>query len=527
MTHASSPIAARRILALWLRRLPTDRIARKREFSATPDRPAVKAAPLVVVAKEDNALRLSAVDARAARLGLTPGMPLANARAMIPEIDVAEADDRADAMLLDAIADWCDRFTPFVALDAPHGLFLDITGTAHLFGGERAMMETVRDAIARQGFTIQVALAGTSVAARALARFAPNTIVAPGGEACAVARLPVAALPTDPKAAHGLRRAGLKTIGQVAARGRPELTARFGTEFVSILDRALGKIEAPISPRRHLPDYMAEHRFAEPVVTEDVIAATLHALAVTLSGVLEQRGEGARALEAAFFRADGQMRRLAVRTGGPTRDPAVIEKLFREKLDALTDPLDPGFGFDLIRLEAVRAEADAPRCASFDTDENAAREVAFLVDRLAARFGSDRILRFHPQDTHIPEAETVAVPAQATLPAKAPWRAPRAPDEAPRRPLRMFARPEPVEAMAAVPDGPPRHFRWRRVLHKVARAEGPERIAMEWWRTQETPPTRDYFRVEDEEGRRFWLYRDGLYHRETQNPRWYVHGLFA
>jgi protein ImuB len=517
-------LSPRRILALWLRRLPTDRIERKRKASGeAPER----IAPLVVVAKEENALRLSAVDARAARLGLAPGMPLANARAMIPKLDVVEADAWADAALLASIADWCDRFTPFVALDEPHGLFLDITGAAHLFGGERAMLETVRDAIARQGFGVQAALAGTSLAARALARYAPNTIVAPGKEADAVANLPVAALSADPKATHSLRRAGLKTVGQVAARGRAELTARFGAEFVAGLDRVLGKSEAPISPRRHLPDYMAEHRFAEPVVTEEVIAATLHALAAALAQVLEERGEGARMLEAAFFRADGQMRRLAVRTGGPTRDPRVIEKLFREKLDALSDPLDPGFGFDLIRLEAVQAEADAHKAASFDTDENAEREIAFLVDRLAARFGSDRILRFHPQDTHIPEAETVAVPAQQVLPPKPRWRAPRAMDEAPRRPLRMFAKPEPIETMAEVPDGPPRQFRWRRVLHRIARAEGPERIAMEWLRTQESQPTRDYFRVEDDEGRRFWLYRDGLYHRETETPRWYVHGLFA
>lgn len=454
-------------------------------------------------------------------------MPLANARAMIPVLDVVEADETADAALLSRIADWCDRFTPFVALDAPQGLYLDITGVPHLFGGEKRMLETVRDTIASQGFTIQAALAGTAVAARALARYAPNTIVPPGAEAKAVAPLPVAALNADEKIAHGLKRAGLKTIGQVAARGRPELTARFGAAFVTLLDHAQGKNENPISPRRRLPDYMAEHRFAEPVVTEDVIAATLHTLASSLGHVLEQRGEGARLLEAAFFRADGEVRRLCVRTGTPTRDATIIERLFREKLDALTDPLDPGFGFDLIRLEATKAEAAKCEAVSFDTDQNAQSEIAFLIDRLAARFGADRVLRFTAQDTHIPEAETVPVPAQYSLPAETPWRSLRGADEAPRRPLRLFAHPEPVEAMAAVPDGPPLRFRFRRVLHKVLHAEGPERIAMEWWKHQETRPTRDYFRVEDDEGRRFWVYRDGLYHRETDTPRWYVHGMFA
>jgi protein ImuB len=273
---------------------------------------------------------------------------------------------------------------------------------------------------------------------------------------------------------------------------------------------------------------MAEHRFAEPVVTEEVIAATLHALAASLGHVLEQRGEGARLLEALFFRADGEVRRLTVQTGTPTRDPKIIERLFREKLDALADPLDPGFGFDLIRLEATKAEASKCEAASFDTDQNAEQDIAFLIDRLAARFGAERILQFVPQDTHIPEAESVALPAQFSVPpAKAQWRSLRGEEPAPRRPLRLFAQPEPVEAMAAVPDGPPLRFRFRRVLHKVLHAEGPERIAMEWWKHQEEKPTRDYFRVEDDEGRRFWLYRDGLYHRETDSPRWYVHGMFA
>ena len=453
-------------------------------------------------------------------------MPLANARAMIPVLDVVEADEAADRALLAGIADWCDRFTPFVALDPPHGLLLDITGAAHLFGGEKRMLETVRDEIARQGFSVQAALAGTSAAARALARYVPNTIVPPGSEAKAVCDLPVAALNAEPQSAHGLRRAGLKTIGQVATRARAELSNRFGAAFVAQLDRILGKGEKPISPLRHLPDYMAEHRFAEPVVTAEIIAGTLHALAAALARVLEERGQGARMLEASFFRADGALRRITVKTGAPTRDPVVIERLFREKLDALADPLDPGFGFDLIRLEASLAETARHEVASFDTDANAEKEIAFLVDRLAARFGSDRILRFVPQDTHIPEAEAVALPAQHSITAKTVWRT-RAASEPPLRPLRLFAKPEPVEAMAAVPDGPPLRFRFRRVLHKVTRAEGPERIAMEWWKSHEALPTRDYFRVEDEEGRRFWLYRDGLYHRETQTPRWYVHGLFA
>lgn len=511
----------RRILALWLPRLPTDRLQRKSGGGRAKAQPP----PLVVVTKVENALRLYALDAEASRLGLRKAMPLADARAMIPTLEVVEADAVADTALLTRIADWCDRYTPFVALDSPDGIFLDVTGATHLFGGEDAMLRTVRTALRAQGFAVQLALAGTAVAARALSRFAPGTIVPPKDESKAVAKLPIAALAADETITHGLKRAGLKTIGQVAERQRSELAARFGTPFIALLDHALGKSEAPISPRRHLPDYMAEHRFAEPVVTEAVISATLLRLAETLSSVLEARGQGARALEAVFFRADGQVRRIAVETGGPTREPAVIARLFSEKLDALTDPIDPGFGFDLIRLEALRAETAKAETVGFDTNDQAEKDIAFLVDRLAARFGRDKILRLHPQDTHIPEAEAALLPAQDSYPSKLDW-PPRQTSEPPLRPLRLFAHPEPVEAMAEVPDGPPLRFRWRRVSHKVARAEGPERIAMEWWRQPNALPTRDYFRIEDTEGRRFWLFRDGLY-REATTPRWYMHGIFA
>ncbi len=454
-------------------------------------------------------------------------MALADARAMLPRLAVKAANEPADRKLLEAIADWCDRFTPFVALSPPQSLLLDVTGAAHLFGGERAMLDLVRTSLAKQGFAVRGALAGTAAAARALAHYQNGAVIAPGEDAAAVAPLPVEGLGLEPAATHAFRRAGLKTIGQVAARTRPELVARFGHEMVAMLDRAQGRAEKPISPRLPLPRYRAEHRFAEPVVTEEVILATLDALAGSLARVLEERSEGARALEAVFFRADGEVRRLAVAMGKPVRAPAVVARLFREKIAQLADPLEAGFGFDLIRLSAVRAERIDPQTVSLDADANAEKEIAFLVDRLAARFGPQRIVSFQPNDTHIPEAAAVALPAQYATHSKAKWEKLGRPGEAPRRPLRLFARPEPIEAIADVPEGPPQRFRWRRVLHQVTRAEGPERIAMEWWRHQEPKPTRDYFRVEDSEGRRFWLYREGLYGRETAETRWFVHGLFA
>lgn len=517
MEPSASP---RRILALWLPRLSTDRLKRRWKASGRLDK-----RPLVVAGKIDNALRLTAVDAEAARLGLYAGKALADARAMIPNLAVMRANEVADRKLLEAIADWCERYTPLVGLDAPQGLFLDVTGVTHLFGSERGLLDKIASAIERQGFSVGLALAGTAEAAQALARYRHGTIVAPGGEAEAVAPLVTQALNADPHIIHALKRAGLKTIGQVAERKRYELAARFGANFVALLDRTLGRRSGPITPRTSLPDLMAERRFAEPIVTEDIIMASLLSLGQSIAAILEARGQGARRLEACFFRADGEMRRITIETARPTRDAKAIARLFREKLDALADPLDPGFGFDLIRLSAVYAENVKSAIVSLDADQ-AEEDVRFLVDQLAARFGAHRVLRFQPQDTHIPEAAALAVPAQHVKPTKLPWEKMRRADEAPCRPLRLFNNPQPVEVISEVPDGPPLKFRWRCALHTVSHAEGPERIAMEWWRHQSPEPTRDYFRVEDDAGRRFWLYRDGT-PRETVRSRWFMHGLFA
>lgn len=477
----------------------------------------------MVAAKSGNALRVSALDRKACALGLRAGMPLADARAMVPALAVANADETADRRLLESIADWCLHYTPLVALDGAQGLLLDITGAAHLFGGERALLDRSRRSLRRQGFAVQGAIAGSATAAHALARYRDGTVVPPGEEARAASPLPVEALGLDPAITHAFRHAGLKTIGQVATRKRSELVARFGAPMIFALDLAAGEAEKPISPRAALADYTAERIFAEPLADEESILESLRGLAASLAQLLAERGEGARRLEASFFRADGKIRRLAVETAHPTRDPAIVVRLFRERLDALADPLDPGFGFDLIRLAADRAEPCEAETKAFDARAKEDKEIAFLIDRLAARFGAQRILVFQPNDTHIPEAAAVMLPAQSAEPAKLAWKALREPGEAPRRPLRMFARPEPIEA--AAPEGPPLRFRWRRVLHEVTSAEGPERIAMEWWRDNEAASARDYFRVEDTGGRRFWLYREGISGRGS--TRWFLHGLFA
>src|SRR6185437_2245443 len=264
--------------------------------------------PSIVIAKQNNALQIYAMDDAAARLGLEIGLPLANARAICPDIKVFDADPAADLKTLNDIADWCDRFTPLVALDPPHGLFLDITGCAHLFGGEAALLQAICTALTRQGFAVSAAIAANSVCARTIRSHAHGRIVRSGEEASAVSPLPLFALGADEAIIRGLRRDGLKTIGDVASRERHEITARFGASFTKLLEQALGQGEAPISPRKPLPDYIVEKRFAEPVATEDVIAASLSSLAQMLVAAMDKQGKGARQLEASFFRTDGAVR---------------------------------------------------------------------------------------------------------------------------------------------------------------------------------------------------------------------------
>lgn len=478
--------------------------------------------------KHRGALRLAAADPRALALGLCPGLTLADARARVPALAVADSDPRADAAFLERLADAADRYTPLVALDPPHGLVLDISGCAHLFGGEQALRDDLAARLTGIGLTARTAIAGTPDAARALARFGAPAIVPPGGEEAAVRPLPVAALECASETVLALSRAGLKTLGALLDRPSVLLSSRFGEALAARLGRLAGREDLRLSPRRPVPACLVERRFAEPVAREADFLAALRLLAGRAALILEERGQGGRRFEASFFRTDGAVRHIAVETGRPVRDVDLLMRLYRDRLAALDDPLDPGFGFDLVRFSVLHAEPFDPRQESFDTNRAAEEETAALVDRLVARFGRERVLRFAARSSHIPERAGLAVPAFAGMgeAAAEAWPVPE-PDDPPSRPLGLFDPPQPVETLAEVPDGPPVRFRWRRVLHEVAHAEGPERIAAEWWRQAGGAPTRDYYRVEDSQGRRFWLFREGLYGREAGEPRWFLHGLFA
>ena len=479
------------------------------------------------MAKSRGARRLVAVDEQAAALGLAPGLGLADARVRVPALDVVEQDGHADHEWLERLADGCGRYTPTVALDPPDGLLLDIGGAAHLFGGEAALADDLDRRLARLGVSADMAFADAPDAARALARYR----VGPAAdEAAAIRRLPVAALGLEADATVALARAGLKTVGDVARRPASAIAARFGAEAATALRRLLGEAESPLAPRRVAPPLTCERRFAEPIArTEDALAVTADLLGEAF-GALEARHAGGRRFEIALFRSDGLVRRLGVETGLPTRDAAAVMRLVRERLDGLADPVDPGFGFDLVRLAVPIVEPLAASQLRLEGGAAGAAQVADLVDRLSTRLGRGRVRRFARRDTHIPEQAELMLPAADAAP-PADWQAPE-PGEPPLRPIHLFDPPQPIEVIAEVPDGPPHRFRWRRRLHDVARAEGPERIATEWWRRRTVTPgggglTRDYFRVEDRRGRRFWIFRHGLVGTEAESPRWYIHGLFA
>ena len=458
---------------------------------------------------------LQAVDRRATSLGLRVGQPLANARAMLPSLEVVQTDETADAKLLTRIADWCDRFTPFIACDGPRHLLLDVTGATHLFGGEQAMLDHIVTKLRAQGFALRGAMAGTAVTARALARYKDGAVVACGQEEHAMKPLPIEALNLDTTSTHALRRAGLKTIGQVASRQRKELVVRLGSAMLAVLDEALGRTSKPITPRRPPPEYAQEKSFSEPIANEDFIRAELASLTLALAKTMERHGQGARRLEAAFFRTDGAVRHIAIETGAPTRDPAMIDRLFNEKLAMIADPLDPGFGFDLMRLYAVRVESINADISDLNSHAHEKAEISFLIDRLSARFGRQRVVVFQINDTHIPEKSYRVIEAQTAFMSKADWQKPRIKCTSPRRPLRMFPRPEPVVRATT------NALNWRKTNRIMIQSQGPERIAMEWWRYEEAMPTRDYFRAEDEEGRRYWLYRNAA------TEQWFLQGLFA
>ena len=512
--------SARRYLALWLPIFSADRWLHER---ASAPRKAEDDRPLVFVDKVKGASRLVAVDALARARDLLPGLSLADARARVPALKAVTCDVRADANFLAKLADAALAFTPSVALDEPDGLALDITGCAHLFSGEAGLVARLGTMLRSSGVSgCRIAVASTPDMARALARFGPKNPVFAHDDS-EVRALPVTALECNAEDTRALRRAGLKTIGAVADRPSVLFAARFTPAFTTKLARVLGEEDRRITSRRTPPVHVVDHCCAEPVLSGDVIERIVNDLAQRMAKLLDERGEGGRVFEAIFFRTDGAVRRIRVETSLPTRDPAVVLRLYRDRLDEIADPLDAGFGFDRIRLHVLRSEPCRQAQTTLDARDEQHEQLSQLIDRLGSMFGGEHITRLRPVDTHIPERAQMRVPA-GDIQTLSAWMTPQD-DAPPVRPLHLFERPHPIEIAGDADEPSPARFRWRRVLHDVAHAEGPERIADEWWNPPSGFGTRDYFRVETLQGRRFWIFRAGAT-AAGQESQWFLHGIF-
>ena len=531
--------SGRRIVALWFPYWAAE--------VAAFDHDATQA--FALIDKHKNAQRLVALNSAARVAGLHMGMALADARALVPELQTAMADIRQAKARLDKCAHWLQRYTPWVGHDtaaltphglAEYGLLMDVSGCAHLFGGERAMLEDMVARFKKRGVGLRVAMAGTIGAAWGLARFSPTviTVLPEGQEAEAVLRLPPAALRLDNGHIDLCQRLGLETVAQLARFPRRDLTRRFGPLPVMRLEQALGQAGESLNPCLPPPHFLVQQNLAQGITQIEALAELLGGLCEKLAAQLNDKGQGAQRLDVTLTRSDNAVLALSLTLAHPSADARHMARLFDERLGRLSRGVDAGYGIEQIRLTASRTAPIAPPQDAINLSGRLrqATPVATLghfYDRLISRLGPQVVLKPIPQASHIPERAVKLVSVLDTVP---PPVLEAVPDPQ-TRPLFMLCAPEPIEVIAEIPEGAPYRFRWRRVLHEVIAAHGPERISPEWWvgfmgedtshhMAHHNRHTRDYYRVEDRQGHRFWLYRDGLYDRETSTPRWFMHGVF-
>lgn len=497
----------RRIASVWLPRFDADLAARRD--------PVWRDRPLAFYRETAGRLVLTAANAPAQAEGVAPGMVLADARALIA--DLATMADRPErrARARIALRRWLDRFTPLVAIDGEDGFFLEMTGAAHLFGGEQAFLGQAIRRLEGLGFAVRAALADSPGAAWALARYGRQATVAPpGGARKALAGLPVAALRLEPAVAARLKRLGIARIGDLADLPRAAVVRRFGLAAITRLDQALAVEREPISPTPLRPPLQVRRTFAEPVIARPGVEIALARLIDDLIAHLDRAMQGAVILTFTIERLDGVRQSLEGRAAEPTRDAARIARLFAEKLDTL----DPGFGVEAASLAAPRTGPAAERQAHAFGPKAPPDALGRLIDTLGGRLGFQAVARFAPRADWRPDRSFALEPATVGSTTPAAWAtSPRPPGP---RPLLLLKRPTPVEVEAATsPLAPPtavrRAGRWRALDH----ARGPERIAPQWHEADsDWPAGRDYWRAEETTGDRLWLYREG--------DRWFLHGFF-
>lgn len=522
------PIPPRRILAIWFVRLALDRW---RLAEDCREGEGADAAPLALIAETAHGPRIAAVNRAGAEAGVREGVMLADARALCPGLVVHPADPAGDLAFLEHLALWAQRWGPSSALDLsggrPDGLVVDTSGAAHLFGGEAALLADAGRAFARRRLAVRMAIAPTAGAAWALAHHGPpDAILGPGEDLAArLAQLPVAALRLDGEVVLLLRRLGLKRLGDLAAIDRQALARRFRNRRIAAanplirLDQVLGIAPEPLLPVVAEEVPLVQRRLMEPIRHRELLDQVLADLAGDLAGLLESRALGARRLELGAWKVDGEVVVRHLELAAASRDAGHIVRLFAARLD----DIDAGFGIELVRLRAPWTEPLALNQA--DLEEGAQHRgisLAACIDRIAVRLGEDAVRRPVLHASHIPER------AQR-------WQSPLAPPPPAQdqlafhaRPLKLLDRAEPIAVLYATPDGLPRRFRWRGTVHEIARAEGPERIAPEWWRERGAARLRDYYRIEDDAGARFWIYRLGLAGDGRGGPpEWFLQGLCA
>jgi protein ImuB len=546
-----------RIVSVWLRAWPIARLlsAQASGASADPLMPEAclrhdRSRPLALVAPGKGGARIVSLNRAARQGGLVEGELLSNARSKVLDLQSRDADPGADAAALRKLALWCLRYTPTVApwdeKSGADGLFLDVTGCAHLFGGEAQLLADLEGRLRAFGLYPRTAIAGTAGASWAMARHGATdrSIVASGEEGSALEDLPLAALRLSQATQTLMRRLGFKRIGELVDQPRAPFAARFEPEFLRRLDQALGRTPEPLVPVVPPPVYHARATFLEPILSQEHVLEAARRLLRELADALARDAAGARVVRLLLFRVvsetrfqhDSGVQSLDLGLAAPSRDPEHIARLIALRLDRLGDGLETEFGFEAAAVHVLAVEPLSERQERLGMDEGSASPegLARLIDRLQQRLGSGAVCQLHPHQSHIPErAERAVSPSPrfsrgeghggAVPPARGEgqWGEGKTP-----RPLLIRPRPEAAEVVALIPEGPPRQFRWRGVLHQVAEAQGPERIAPEWWR-RTAEETRDYYVVEDAAGRRFWLYRAGLYGRSAATPQWFVHGVFG
>ncbi len=520
----------RRVVSVWLPRFRTEVLTQ--EHAVATGR-AVGGLGLAAIVEDQAGLLVAAVDPIADSAGVRPGMTLADARAVLPSLTVLPAVPGAEHRRLNRLAAGCLRYTPWQSTDPPDAIVLDITGCAHLFGGESALCTDLERRFSWAGWEARTAAAPNASAAWGLARFGGR----PGGMAPVVAAqdlvavlsaMPIAALRVPSDSVAALARVGCRRIGDLTPIDRAALGRRFGVAVIDRLDRALGRRDDPISPQQPVPLHTERLRFADPVSIRGQIDRALARLLARLCRGLEAAGMGARRLvlyaHGIDARCDEPPQEIAIGTGRPVRDAMALQRLFAQKLEQLR----PGDGFEVLVLVAVAVEPFTPEQATLEgfAEAPVRADVGDLIDRLANRLGEGRVTQAKLRESWQPERAVERVSAgQESVPPWPPIGALETWPDGRERPVRLFIRPEPIDVVAPVPDDPPILFRWRSRVHRINKAEGPERLAPEWWRA-DAGRTRDYYRVEDRDGGRFWLYRDTSIDPGKQSP-WFLHGVFA